>query len=154
MLRLPKVVLTLKQAERYCAGDQVCSWTSGEHLVLDLTSEAEEEGELAPPVPPGPGSLSALQRALADFLRLDDDLLTAAAAASRPAQPVQHDRKALAAWMGALPAKRKDAQQESARRCRSGRNRTPESRRPVHAGTRSRSAPCVAAQGRCLPSSG
>jgi hypothetical protein len=69
----------------------------------------EEEDALEPPVPPGLGSLSAPQRALADFLRLDDDLLAAAAEVSRAAQPVQHDRKALAAWIGALPAKRKDA---------------------------------------------
>jgi hypothetical protein len=159
MLRLPKAVLNPKQAERYRAGDQVSTWTSGEHLILDFTSEAEEESweddverslsaivgiraELAagdlrplylawlsayggwerdedafdyeeedglePPVPPGLGSLSAPQRALADFLRLDDDLLAAAAEASQPAQPVQHDRKALAAWIGALPAKRKN----------------------------------------------
>lgn len=160
MLRLPKAVLNLKQAECYCVGDQVSAWTSGAHLILDFTSEAEEEywedgverslsaivgirAELAtgdlrplylawlsaygtwerdedafdyaeedepePPVPPGLGSLSAPQRALADFLRLDDDLLAAAAEASRPAQAVPHDRKALAAWIGALPAKRKDA---------------------------------------------
>ncbi|MFI6991818.1 hypothetical protein ACI2LC_09130 [Nonomuraea wenchangensis] len=160
MLRLPKAVLGLKQAERYCVGDQVSAWTSGGHLVLDFTSEAEEEyweddverslsaiigirAELAagdlrplylawlsaygtwerdedafdydeedilePPVPPGLGSLSAPQRALADFLRLDHDLLAAAAEASLPAQPVQHDKKALAAWIGTLPAKRKDA---------------------------------------------
>ncbi|NRQ30918.1 hypothetical protein HII36_03575 [Nonomuraea sp. NN258] len=160
MLRLPKTVLDLKQAERYCVGEQVSAWTSGGHLVLDFTSEAEEESweddverslsaivgiraELAagdlrplylawlsaygawerdedafdyeeedvlePPVPPGLGSLSAPQRALADFLRLDDDLFAAAAEASPPAQPVQHDQQALAAWIGALPAKRKDA---------------------------------------------
>ncbi|MCK2213696.1 hypothetical protein MF672_007840 [Actinomadura sp. ATCC 31491] len=160
MLRLPKAVLDPKQAERYRVGEQVSTWTSGGHLILDFTSEAEEEywednverslsaivgirAELAagdsrplylawlsaygawerdedafdyeeedalePPVPPGLGSLSAPQRALADFLRLDDDLLAAAAEASPPAQPVQHDRKAVAAWIGALPAKRKDA---------------------------------------------
>ncbi|HEX4812627.1 MAG TPA: hypothetical protein VFV66_07720 [Nonomuraea sp.] len=159
MLRLSKAVLDPKQAERYCVGEQVSAWTSGEHLVLDFTSEAEEEyweddverslsaivgvrAELAvgdlrplylawlsaygawerdedafdyeeedalePPVPPGLGSLSAPQRALADFLRLDTELLAAAAEASPPVQPVQHDRKALAAWIGALPAKRKD----------------------------------------------
>ncbi|MFI9848551.1 hypothetical protein ACIHFD_66920 [Nonomuraea sp. NPDC051941] len=160
MLRLPKAVLNLKQAERYCVGDQVSAWSSGEHLILDFTSEAEEEyweddverslsaiagiraelaagdlrplylawlsaygtweheedafdyeeeDELEPPVPPGLRSLSAPQRALADFLRLDNDLLAAAAEASRPTQPVQQDRKALAAWIGVLPAKRKDA---------------------------------------------
>ncbi|MFC4013689.1 hypothetical protein ACFOY2_41125 [Nonomuraea purpurea] len=160
MLRLPKAVLNPKQAERYCVGDQISAWTSGEHLILDFTSEAEEEyweddverslsaivgiraelaagdlrplylawlsayggwerdedafdyedeDELEPPVPSGLGSLSAPQRALADFLRLDHDLLAAAAEASQPAQPVQHDRKTLAAWIGTLPAKRKDA---------------------------------------------
>ncbi|MEV4019531.1 hypothetical protein AB0J35_54510 [Nonomuraea angiospora] len=160
MLRLPKAVLDPKQAELYCVGDQVSAWTSGAHLILDFTSEAEEEyweddverslsaivgiraelaagdlrplylawlsaygtwerdedafdyeeeDELEPPVPPGLGSLSAPQRALADFLRLDDDLLMAAAEASPSVQPVQHGRKALTAWIGALPAKRKDA---------------------------------------------
>ncbi|KAB8188583.1 hypothetical protein FH608_043225 [Nonomuraea phyllanthi] len=160
MLRLPKALLDPEQAECYCVGDQVGVWTSGAHLILDFTSEAEEEywendverslsaivgiraelaagdlrplylawlsaygtwerdedafdyekeDELEPPVPPGLGSLSAPQRALADFLRLDDDLLAAAAEASPPAQPVQHNRTALTAWIGALPAKRKDA---------------------------------------------
>ncbi|GAA2822747.1 hypothetical protein ACFQQB_20915 [Nonomuraea rubra] len=64
---------------------------------------------LEPPVPPGLGSPSAPQRARAGFLRLDVDLLAAAAGTSRAAQPVQHDRQALAAWIGALPVKRKDA---------------------------------------------
>ncbi|MFE3455467.1 hypothetical protein ACFXJ8_41790 [Nonomuraea sp. NPDC059194] len=68
-----------------------------------------EEDEPEPPIPPGLGSLSASQRALADFLRLDDDLLAAAAEASPPAQAVQHDRAALAAWISGLPAERKDA---------------------------------------------
>ncbi len=68
-----------------------------------------EEDEPEPPVPPGLASLSAAQRALADFLRLDDDLLAAAAETSAALRPAQSDRKALAAWIGGLPAKRKDA---------------------------------------------
>jgi hypothetical protein len=44
------------------------------------------DGDLEPPVPPGLGSLTAAQRALAAFLRLDDDLL--AIAAQAPAAPV------------------------------------------------------------------
>jgi hypothetical protein len=159
MLRLPKTVLDPGVAERYCAGDQVSAWTSGKNVILDLTSDAEEEyweddverrlsaivgvrAELAagdlrplylawlsaygtwehdedafdyaeedepePPVPPGLGSLSAAQRALADFLRLDDDLLAAAAEASPPAGAARPDRAALAAWISGLPAKRKD----------------------------------------------
>jgi hypothetical protein len=43
MLRLPRTLLDLDVAEQYCAGDQVTARTSGEHLILDLTSEAEEE---------------------------------------------------------------------------------------------------------------
>ncbi|MFI6184196.1 hypothetical protein ACIA8R_52285 [Nonomuraea sp. NPDC051191] len=43
MLRPPKAVLDPKQAGRYCVGEQVSAWTSGGHLVLDFTSEAEEE---------------------------------------------------------------------------------------------------------------
>lgn len=50
--------------------------------------EADED-TAEPPVPAGLGSLSAPQRGLADFLRLDPDLLEVAAAASpaRPAMP-------------------------------------------------------------------
>jgi hypothetical protein len=40
------------------------------------------DADLEPPVPPGLGALTAAQRALADFLRLDDDLITIAAQAA------------------------------------------------------------------------
>jgi hypothetical protein len=43
----------------------------------------DEENELEPPVPAGLVTLTAPQRALADFLRLDADLLTTAAPARR-----------------------------------------------------------------------
>lgn len=160
MLRLPAALLSPEVAQRYCVGEQVTCWASGEHVILDLTSEAEEEyweddvdrslsaivgvraelaagdlralylawlsaygtwendedafdyaeeDELEPPVPPGLGSLTAAQRALADFLRLDADLLAVAAEASPAAHAVQHDRTALAAWITGLPAERKDA---------------------------------------------
>ncbi|MEV0593208.1 hypothetical protein [Nonomuraea cavernae] len=156
MLRLPKSALSLKVAEDYRVGEQVTAWTSGKHLILDLTSEAEEEyweehslsaivgvraelvaGDLRslylawlsaygswerdeeafeydaedvlePPVPPGLGSLTASQRALADFLRLDDDLLAVAARASSSASPVKDDSAALAGWIAALPVAEKD----------------------------------------------
>lgn len=41
-----------------------------------------DDEELEPPVPPGLGSISASLKALADFLRIDDDLLSAAAVTS------------------------------------------------------------------------
>jgi hypothetical protein len=52
-----------------------------------------EEGELEPPVPAGLGALTAPQRALADFLRLDADLLTIAAQASPPLAETKDNRR-------------------------------------------------------------
>ena len=54
----------------------------------------EEEDELEPPVPSGLGSLTAPQRALADFLRLDSDLLQVAAKASPGLPEVADDARA------------------------------------------------------------
>ena len=158
MLRLPRSLFGLDVAEQYCIGDQVTAWTAGEHLVLSLTSEDDEEswdyepqeslasfvglrGELAagdhralylawlagygvwerddsdfddeddgsePPVPAGLRTLTAPQRALADFLRLDDDLLAVAAEASPPLGTTTDDPKRLAAWVAKLPAAEKN----------------------------------------------
>lgn len=54
----------------------------------------EDEDEMEPPLPAGLGSLTAPQRALADFLRLDSDLLRVAAEASAvpPRFPAMHAR--------------------------------------------------------------
>ncbi len=68
----------------------------------------EDEDELEPPVPAGLGSLSAAQRALADFLRLDSDLLQVAAEASLGLPEVKDDARALAAYIGKLPVSDKD----------------------------------------------
>ena len=68
----------------------------------------EYENELEPPVPPGLGSLSAPQRALAVFLRLDPDLLTVAAEASPALPAAKDDASELADWVIALPPKEKD----------------------------------------------
>ncbi len=46
--------------------------------------DRDADDDLEPPVPPGLGTLTAAQRALAEFLRLDDDLLATAAQASPP----------------------------------------------------------------------
>src|SRR5262249_35354930 len=56
-----------------------------------------------PPVPPGLGMLTAAQRALADFLRLDGDLLAIAAHTSPPLEEVADDPGDLAAWVNRLP---------------------------------------------------
>jgi hypothetical protein len=68
----------------------------------------EDEDELEPPVPAGLRSLTAAQRALAGFLRLDADLLEVAAEASPPGLANQEDVGALAARIAGLPVSEKD----------------------------------------------
>lgn len=68
----------------------------------------DEEDELEPPVPAGLGALTAPQRALADFLRLDAGLLTIAAQASPPPAEPEDDPRKLASWIKNLPAGDKD----------------------------------------------
>lgn len=68
----------------------------------------DEEEEFEPPVPAGLGALTAPQRALADFLRLDSDLLTTAAQASLPRPDTKDDPRELASWIKDLPASDKD----------------------------------------------
>jgi hypothetical protein len=71
--------------------------------------EGGDEGDqkLEPPVPAGLGALTAAQRALADFLRVDPCLLQAAAEAS-PALPEVTDARLLAAYVRELSARDKD----------------------------------------------
>ncbi|WP_329424924.1 hypothetical protein OG339_31510 [Streptosporangium sp. NBC_01495] len=67
-----------------------------------------DEDELEPPVPAGLGSLSAGQRALADFLRLDADLLAVAAEASPAPVVVRDDPRRLAKGIAKLTETEKD----------------------------------------------
>lgn len=69
--------------------------------------ELEEEAT-EPPVPPGLGQLSASLASLADFLRIDDDLLHIAAQASAPLEEKTVQRDAVRAWVGALPVDEKN----------------------------------------------
>jgi hypothetical protein len=66
------------------------------------------DDDLEPPVPPGLDALTAAQRALSDFLRLDEDLLAIAAQTSPPLQDAADDPGELAAWVTRLPAAEKD----------------------------------------------
>lgn len=68
----------------------------------------EDREELEPPVPAGLGALTALQRALADFLRVDPWLLQAAAGGSPALPEVTDDARLLAAYVRQLPADDKD----------------------------------------------
>lgn len=83
--------------------------------------DRDADDDLEPPVPPGLGTLTAAQRALADFLRLDDDLIAIAAQTSPPLGAPNDDPDDLAAWVARLPVTEKDrllarvAQGEAAR---------------------------------------
>jgi len=65
--------------------------------------------EPEPPVPANLGELSGPLSNLAEFLRIDPDLLTVAAEPSPSAKPDPAGRKELAAWVAALPTHEKDA---------------------------------------------
>ncbi len=70
--------------------------------------EVDEE-EVEPPVPAGLGELSGPLRSLADFLRLDQDLLAAAAEASGKTTAKAPSAEGLARWVKHLPEDDKDA---------------------------------------------
>jgi hypothetical protein len=78
------------------------------YLAWLLAVQAEETGEDAPepPVPPGLAKLTKAQKNLADFLRLDGNLIAAAARESLPAGPTD---EGLAEWIAALPDQEKNA---------------------------------------------
>jgi len=82
---------------------------SGDHRALYLgwllcagSGELGDE-EPEPPVPPGLGDLTPAQHGFADFLRIDPDLVAAAAERSATTAPAD-DPAALRAWICALPA--------------------------------------------------
>lgn len=68
----------------------------------------DADDNLEPSVPAGLGTLTTAQRALADFLRIDDDLLAIAAQASPSLGEVADDSGDLAAWVTHLPVDEKD----------------------------------------------
>ena len=72
------------------------------------TFDRDADDDLEPPVPPGLDTLTAAQRALADFLRLDDDLLAIAAQTSPPLEDVADDPGELAAWVTRLSVAEKN----------------------------------------------
>ncbi len=71
--------------------------------------EEEDDDEREPPVPPGLAKPSAALRALIDFLRVDEDLLEAAAAGSTGEAVAAPSRAETARWVETLPAADKDA---------------------------------------------
>lgn len=74
----------------------------------DAAEEDIDGEELEPPVPPGLAKLSGPLSTLARFLRLDDELIEAAAAASSGKVAEGPSRGDLARWVASLPAATKD----------------------------------------------
>lgn len=66
----------------------------------DVNDDAEE-----PPVPAGLAKLTAAQESMAEFLRIDDDLVAAASGSSVAIEDTAPFRR----WIGSLSAKEKDA---------------------------------------------
>jgi hypothetical protein len=74
----------------------------------EVVDEDEYTSTIEPPVPAGLAQLTGPQQSLANFLRVDPHLLTAAASASGAAPSRAVDKDALAAWIRALPQREKD----------------------------------------------
>ncbi|WP_194821811.1 hypothetical protein [Micromonospora sp. S-DT3-3-22] len=74
-----------------------------------VQSEDIADDEPEPPAPAGLGSLDASLTAVAEFLRIDPDLITAAAAGSAPVASGEPTAAQLRTWVVGLPARDKDA---------------------------------------------
>ncbi|MFQ5923725.1 MAG: hypothetical protein ACE5M4_12865 [Anaerolineales bacterium] len=77
--------------------------------LLGAQSGELDDDTLEPPVPPGLGDLNAPLNSLADFLRIDRDLITAAAEQSKPGSVSGLSKEDIAKWVADLPARDKDA---------------------------------------------
>jgi hypothetical protein len=76
---------------------------------LHSVAEGElDDDEIEPPVPDNLATLSAGQRSLVDFIRLDRDLLAAAAEGSRRRTAARPTKAQLTRWVRALPVAEKD----------------------------------------------
>ena len=74
----------------------------------DADGENLEKARLEPPVPPGLTKLSAPLKALAEFLKIDDELIEAAAQGSDGEAPAEPSRARLSEWVKKLPVAEKD----------------------------------------------
>jgi len=150
MLRLPRHLLAVSTAKRYCRGESASARGKGDFTILEFLSETDDpedvddgtgwlsslislraelargdhralylawllcvqdggvdEDEPETPLPPGLDRLTAGQRAFADFLRIDRDLLSATAEGSPPAEEAPPPEE-LIRWIASLPGAEKD----------------------------------------------
>lgn len=77
--------------------------------LLCAQAEELEDDDLEPPPPPGLRELTPPLKSLAAFLRLDDDLIGAAAEASASPSPASPSSEQLSNWLEGLPESRKNA---------------------------------------------
>ncbi|MFH1744304.1 MAG: hypothetical protein ABIH23_35325 [bacterium] len=77
--------------------------------LLALQSAEFEDDELEPPVPPGLGELNASLVQLADFLRIDADLVAAAAERSGRFRDEALSKEELDGWLSKMAVDEKDA---------------------------------------------
>jgi hypothetical protein len=77
--------------------------------LYDAGREEFDDEEPEPPVPPGLRKLTAAQRRFAEFMRIDEHLIDAAAQASTGEGPAGPSRAELTAWLASVPAAEKDA---------------------------------------------
>ncbi len=87
------------------AGDLRCLYLAW-LFAVEYGHIADDETE--PPVPPGLGQLSAPLERFIDFIRVDPDLVEAAAAASAEGVPSSPSAEELTAWVAQLPRKETD----------------------------------------------
>ncbi|GAA3477271.1 hypothetical protein [Streptomyces yanii] len=71
--------------------------------------EEEYARQVEPPVPAGLGALTGAQQTLAEFLRVDQELLSVVAQTRAAATEPRADRKRLASFIAELPVAEKDA---------------------------------------------
>jgi hypothetical protein len=76
-------------------------------LLCAQSGELDDE-DVEPPVPPGLGKLSASLDSFADFLRIDEDLIHAAAGASAALEEVRPSHEEVRAWVAGLGAEEKN----------------------------------------------
>jgi hypothetical protein len=82
------------------------AWLAGQIMIEGYDEEEEEDWEIiVPPVPPGFGTLTAAQQALAELLQVPQELLVAAARHSNTAMPSPDDN--FVAWVELLPQARR-----------------------------------------------
>jgi hypothetical protein len=87
-------------------GDRRCLYLA---WLLCAQSEELDEDDVEPPVPPGLANLTEPLRELAEYLRVDEDLIGAAAEASATLEAAGPSQEDLTAWIAAMPEATKNA---------------------------------------------